>query len=556
MERPTGDRKGRPLSGSHEETTTATAVVPAPADGTGPAAPGGASAASAASAAPAEDAVRTVDAVPAVDGETTVDAVPAGEPEAAVRAEAAVAGERVSVAGEPVSVAGERGSVAEPRFPRFERLSWRPPSLTRGHRPVQQLDHYTRATLSRYVWGFFAGWVLPDLLQHFGRGDRTDLVLRSALFLSSLALCAATRPALLDALDRYLGRTDALRAPAAWRLLALTVLTAALYLVCLGTGTIDTQALVTAVMFFINPVYAVLALRVPVPRFLLAVVGGTAALSAAALLADPEGTPSAVLAIIVPCAALLALVICRPSGWSLARTWDIEYARQEIEKAKDKVERAKETESRLAVAEERLRFGRDLHDVLGRNLATIALKSELAVRLARRERTEDAVAQMAEVQEIAQRSQREVREVVRGYRGIDLGSELLGARSVLEAAGIDCATAAGDIQSLAPPVRAALAWVVREAATNVLRHGDARHCTITLATSRSGTSLTVENDGAPESPGPTRGGSGLAGLRERLAPLGGVLEAGPTAPGRFRLAAHVPHPPVADPDPAPGGNRP
>ncbi|WP_239096912.1 sensor histidine kinase [Streptomyces sp. SID11385] len=459
--------------------------------------------------------------------------------------------------------AGGPASVPGPRFPRFERLSWRPASSAKGHRPVQQLDHYTRATLSRYVWAFFAGWVLPGVLGHFTQGDGADLVLRSALLLASLALCAATRPALLDALDRYLGRGDT-RAGPAWVLLALTALTSALALLCLGTDAINTATFAPAMMFVVSPVFAVLALRVPVPRYLLALVGATVLLSAAAVLADPEGTPSGVVAVLVPVSALLALLICRPSGWSLARTWDIEYARQEIEKAKEKVERAKETESRLAVAEERLRFGRDLHDVLGRNLATIALKSELAVQLARRERTEDAVAQMAEVQEIAQRSQREVREVVRGYRGIDLGAELLGARSVLEAAGIDCATAAGDIEPLAPPVQAALAWVVREAATNVLRHGDARHCSITLATSRTGTSLTVENDGAPESPSPTRGGSGLAGLRERLAPVGGALEAGPTAPGRFRLAAHVPHPPATGPAPQtaptptpdPGGSRP
>ncbi|MEV5872609.1 histidine kinase dimerization/phosphoacceptor domain-containing protein, partial [Streptomyces tendae] len=76
---------------------------------------------------------------------------------------------------------------------------------------------------------------------------------------------------------------------------------------------------------------------------------------------------------------------------------------------------AKETRARLAVAEERLRFGRDLHDVMGRNLAVIALKSELAVQLSRRGRLE-AVEQMIEVQRIAQESQREVRDVVRGYR--------------------------------------------------------------------------------------------------------------------------------------------
>jgi two-component system sensor histidine kinase DesK len=419
---------------------------------------------------------------------------------------------------------------------------------------VQQIDTYTRATLSHYVWAFFAGWALPGVLGGFTDGGAGDLALRSLLLLSCVALCLATRPALLDALDRYLGKPGHRERPA-WVLLAATVLTAALALLSLGQGTLTTATLCTLVMFFMNPLYAVLAFRVRVPRFLLALLGGTALLSAACLLADPEGTPSAVIAILVPCSALLALLICRPSGWSLARTWDVEYARQEIERAKEKIERAQDTEARLAVAEERLRFGRDLHDVLGRNLATIALKSELAVQLARRERTGDAVAQMAEVQELAQRSQREVREVVRGYRAIDLDAELLGARSVLEAAGIDCATAAGDLGSLTPPVQAALAWVVREAATNVLRHGDARHCAITLATSRTGTDLTVENDGAPAAPSPTPGGSGLAGLRERLAPLDGTLEAGPAGPGRFRLTAHVPHPEPHS-APAPGGNRP
>ena len=87
------------------------------------------------------------------------------------------------------------------------------------------------------------------------------------------------------------------------------------------------------------------------------------------------------------------------------------------------LDEARETRARLAVAEERLRFGRDLHDVMGRNLAVIALKSELAVQLARRGRPE-AVDQMIEVQRIAQESQREVRDVVRGYREADLGVEL------------------------------------------------------------------------------------------------------------------------------------
>ncbi|MFD4131785.1 sensor histidine kinase [Streptomyces goshikiensis] len=205
----------------------------------------------------------------------------------------------------------------------------------------------------------------------------------------------------------------------------------------------------------------------------------------------------------------------------------------------NELDRARELQAQLAVAEERLRFGRDLHDVMGRNLAVIALKSELAVQLARRERPE-AVDQMIEVQRIARESQREVRDVVRGYREADLAVELEGARGVLSAAGMDCLVEFEAGRQLPAEVQSALGWVVREATTNVLRHGDARTCVIRLTADDEGAlTLLVENDGAPETPaGPA--GSGLAGLRERLAVVDGTLRAGPVDGGRFRLLAEVP----------------
>ncbi|NEB05302.1 sensor histidine kinase [Streptomyces sp. SID13726] len=199
---------------------------------------------------------------------------------------------------------------------------------------------------------------------------------------------------------------------------------------------------------------------------------------------------------------------------------------------------ARDTRARLAVAEERLRFGRDLHDVMGRNLAVIALKSELAVQLARRGR-EEAVDEMTEVQRIASETQREVRDVVRGYREADLGAELAGAHGVLTAAGIDCAVT-GEPAGLPAEVQSALGWVVREATTNVLRHGDAKRCTVAVLMERERVVLTVENDGAPKAPGSGTGGSGLAGLRERLAAVAGTLAAGPASEGVFRVVARVP----------------
>ncbi|MFD5627479.1 sensor histidine kinase [Streptomyces sp. NPDC127072] len=206
------------------------------------------------------------------------------------------------------------------------------------------------------------------------------------------------------------------------------------------------------------------------------------------------------------------------------------------------LDEARETRGRLAVAEERLRFGRDLHDVMGRNLAVIALKSELAVQLARRGRPE-AVDQMIEVQRIAQESQREVREVVRGYREADLGNELAGAQGVLTAAGIACEIR-GSAAGLPPQVQPPLGWVVREATTNVLRHGNAKRCTVSLLVADGQVTLTVENDGVPDGPSESalRRGSGLVGLRERLTEVGGVLRAGPAEGGVFRLTAVVPLP--------------
>ncbi|WP_210593710.1 sensor histidine kinase [Streptomyces sp. GESEQ-35] len=200
------------------------------------------------------------------------------------------------------------------------------------------------------------------------------------------------------------------------------------------------------------------------------------------------------------------------------------------------LDEARETRTRLAVAEERLRFGRDLHDVMGRNLAVIALKSELAVQLARRGRPE-AVEQMIEVQRIAHESQREVRDVVRGYRESDLSVELAGAQGVLTAAGIDCEVSAS-AEGLPLDVQSALGWVVREATTNVLRHGDASRCGISVRVREGRVVLTVENDGTRTTSG--SGGSGLAGLRERLAAVDGTLEAGPVGEGVFRVVAEVP----------------
>ncbi|WP_370413950.1 sensor histidine kinase [Streptomyces fradiae] len=308
-------------------------------------------------------------------------------------------------------------------------------------------------------------------------------------------------------------------------------------LVLLRAGVIHDASIVAGVSVgLVSFTVGTLALCLPRVRHILyAVPAAALAVGALGALCGIGFGPAAGLAVGVLFGGYGLAGACGFSGWLVRIVWELE--------------RSRELKARLAVAEERLRFGRDLHDVMGRNLSVIALKSELAVQLSRRGRPEAAVDQMTEVQRISRESQREMREVVRGYRAADLRTELEGARGVLAAAGIACAVDAPELD-LSATVESALGWVVREATTNVLRHGDARHCAITLGEAAGAVVLTVENDGADATPAGTGSGSrsgsgsgsGLAGLRERLGAVDGTLEAGPAAPRSFRVTARVPLP--------------
>ncbi|MFJ5991459.1 sensor histidine kinase [Lentzea sp. NPDC092896] len=212
------------------------------------------------------------------------------------------------------------------------------------------------------------------------------------------------------------------------------------------------------------------------------------------------------------------VVAFRSTLWMLAVVWELD--------------RSREVRANLAVAEERLRFARDLHDVVGRNLSVVALKADLAAQLARRDRSAAAIDEMLEVRRIAHDSLDELREVVSGYRTADLSVELSGARSLLASAGIDCRVI-GEVDVTGEPA-GALGWAVREGVTNVLRHSEANTCTITLR----GKILTMANDGVSLTA--FRFGSGLTGLHERIAALGGTVTATPEAPNRFVLTVELP----------------
>lgn len=190
------------------------------------------------------------------------------------------------------------------------------------------------------------------------------------------------------------------------------------------------------------------------------------------------------------------------------------------------------------VDEERLRFARDLHDLLGHDLSVISLKAQLARRLMERD-PQTAQRELTDVEEVARTALTQVREAVSGYRQPALASELAGARSALDAAGIACTVEHADV-SLPPSREAVLAWGVREATTNVIRHSDARHCAIRIAVAGEEATLAVTDDGCVEGAPSSGDGTGLRGLAERAAAAGGRVDAGPRPEGGYELLMRVP----------------
>ena len=208
---------------------------------------------------------------------------------------------------------------------------------------------------------------------------------------------------------------------------------------------------------------------------------------------------------------------------------------------------ARATVAQLAANEERLRLARDLHDLLGHSLSLITIKSELAGRMLPGH-PDKAAQQVADIEQVSRQALVDVREAVSGYRRPRLAAELAGARVALTAAEVTAELPAEpDLTGVPEDSETALAWALREAVTNVVRHSGATRCTIEVLRRQTldgpVLELSVEDNGSGGSgKGP---GNGLTGLTERLEKAGGTLEAGRVKHG-FRLHARVPACPAAD----------
>jgi two-component system sensor histidine kinase DesK len=221
---------------------------------------------------------------------------------------------------------------------------------------------------------------------------------------------------------------------------------------------------------------------------------------------------------------------------------------------------ARGTVAKLAANEERLRMARDMHDLTGQSLSTITLKSELAAKrlsqLPVSAERDTVLGDLADIGRVSRQTLHDIREAVSGYRRPTLAIEAITARNALDAAGIRFDDDPGlTLRSgtFDADAEAALAWCLREAVTNVIRHSGAKDCRVRLTERPGELALEISDDGhgsspspslSPQPPDPTAPkGAGLRGMSERLSAVGGRLAFSAVGPGHghgFKLTATVP----------------
>jgi signal transduction histidine kinase len=278
------------------------------------------------------------------------------------------------------------------------------------------------------------------------------------------------------------------------------------------------------------------------------------------------------------------------AGWLISagvslvafRMWHLHL--REVERRAEEAERTRDEVARRRAVEERLRIARELHDSLTHSISVIRVQAGVAAHLARKrgEEVPPALVAIAEASADAARELRATLSVLRngdvdGVAGLDRMSGLI-ARA--QAAGLTVTvTVTGTERRLPPDVDQAAYRIVQEALTNVSRHAGPACASVRLRYGPDMLTIQVDNDapgsadavgsaGAAGTPGGAdpadRGdpadagngagpagaggvrepaaarGLGLIGMRERVAALGGRLDAGPREQGGFRVLAELP----------------
>ena len=247
--------------------------------------------------------------------------------------------------------------------------------------------------------------------------------------------------------------------------------------------------------------------------------------------------------------ALSAAGLAAVAAWPLVLLGAAEAVRIRRVRAAEAARTREETALRRA-SEERLRMARELHDSLGHYLSMISVQSGVALKL-----YPGLPGQVAEsLSAIRQASKEGLRELSSVLSILRQDGEpaprapppalarLGDLFSHAAAAGMQVrAETSGTVRELPFGVDQAAFRIVQEALTNVTRHAGTNTATVCVRYGQHDLTVQVDDDGQGRRDGlPPPGGSGIAGMRERVAALGGQLHAGPRPEGGFRVTATLP----------------
>jgi len=246
-----------------------------------------------------------------------------------------------------------------------------------------------------------------------------------------------------------------------------------------------------------------------------------------------------------PTAASLAAL----AAWLLVIFGAAEIVRIRRERVAEAARMHREEALRRA-GEERLRIARELHDALGHHLSLISVQSGVALHV-NEELPEQARASLTAIRDASKEALTELRSVLEILRqngetaprapGLTL-ARLDDLVDQSEKAGLRVRTETqGEVRALPFGVDAAAFRVVQESLTNVTRHAGRASATVRIVYGDDDVTVEIEDDGRGSPSEPSAGsGTGIAGMRERIATLGGDLEAGPRPEGGFRVSARIP----------------
>jgi signal transduction histidine kinase len=217
--------------------------------------------------------------------------------------------------------------------------------------------------------------------------------------------------------------------------------------------------------------------------------------------------------------------------------------RQEAEARRTELESA-----RRRASEERLDIARELHDVLAHSISMINVQAGVALELIDK-RPEQARESLTTIKQASRDALVEVQAVLGALRQSGEHAATAPAPSLAEldrlvsgarAAGLDVRLRlSGDARPLPAGTDLAAFRILQESLTNVVRHADATTVHVSVSYGPRELTLEVTDDGSGR--GAARdGGSGIAGMRERAAALGGELSTGRGFAGGFRVRARLP----------------